>query len=219
MGRLILVFALIFSTSNHIALSAEAELPVGPLAEVVNLMSQNKVQAGQFTQERTISGLSQVLTSSGQYYIQADMGIVWQQILPFEDLLVVKENKLYSQVGMELVAQEVPSNVVALMTDIFSGLMTGDPSTLQRQFELNVVKEQAGINPTHDWSVVLRPKFSPLDSIFDHIDLVGKGSSLKQIGLIELSGDSTKIELTSSSENQSSTIKHWLDLSWSGSQD
>ncbi|MGR5266355.1 LolA family protein [Vibrio astriarenae] len=185
------------------------ELKAGPpsIEGVVELMSEHRVQAGMYRQEKTISGLSQTLKSSGQYVIDADTGIVWQQEQPFEDLLVVKGGKLFNHSDGVLVPQDVPTNIVSLMTDVFSGLMSADIGNLERQFSLEYMPEKQS---TEHWIVILTPNSAPLNQVFESITLAGQGGELKQITLLERSGDHTEMMLTPLNETQTSNIAHWL---------
>ncbi|WP_264874411.1 LolA family protein [Vibrio agarivorans] len=189
--------------------STASELRTVPpsIEEVVELMSEHRMQAGMYRQEKTISGLSQTLQSSGQYVIDADAGIVWGQEQPFEDLLVVKGGQLFNLSDGVLVAQDVPINIVSLMTDVFSGLMSADTVNLERQFSLEYLPEGQS---TEYWTVTLSPSSAPLNNVFELITISGQGGKLKQIILLERSGDRTEMTLTPLIETQASNIAHWL---------
>ncbi|MGX9416875.1 LolA family protein [Vibrio sp. WJH972] len=214
MSRLIpylLVSLFAFSSFESLA-DKDEEMPP-ELTSIISMVSSQPQQMGTFLQEKNISGLSQKLLSSGEYFIEAgeletNNGIVWQQNQPFDDLLVVKNQQLYTKSGDGLKLQNVPTNVVSLMTDIFSGLMTGNVTNLQNQFDVAVNDSDILTTDDAEWSLTLKPKSTPLDSIFELITLSGKDSELNSVRLLEVSGDSTNIELTSSSEV--SDIAKWL---------
>ncbi|MGL6259492.1 outer membrane lipoprotein carrier protein LolA [Vibrio sp. WXL210] len=207
MLRIKAIFTLMIACILSIgAIAGEHKGTPTSLAEVVDLLSHHRTQAGEFSQAKTISGLSQALNSSGLYFIDADLGIVWSQVRPFEDLLVVKDERLFSRQGDKLVAQDVPANVVALLTDIFAGLMSGNIGNLERQFRLEFSKGQS----ENEWMVSLKPLSAPLDQVFELITLSGQGGQLSQVELAELSGDHTAISLTPLADAQTSSIDHWL---------
>ncbi|PMH44593.1 hypothetical protein BCU68_03590 [Vibrio sp. 10N.286.49.B3] len=210
MYRLVLSLVLMLSGMNSPVLAVEEFHNQSSLTDVIELMAGQPTQAGTFSQDKSITGLNQSLRSSGQYYIEANVGIVWKQLIPFEDLLVVKEQQLFSLMGKELVPQDVPANVVNLMTDIFSGLMTGDITNLERQFDIQLKHYEMSPKAKSEWIISLNPNSAPLNVIFNQITLSGNGHNLTKVHLSEISGDSTSIVLDPYGKEVESMIKHWL---------
>ncbi len=202
-----LMTSIMISLISFGVLAGEVKPGLQTLDEVLALTSEKQSQSGEFRQVKSIAGLSRPLESSGQYFIDAKLGIVWFQVSPFEDLVVIKDDKLFSRVDNQLVAQEVPANVVSLITDIFASLMKGDIAKLKRQFQLE-------FSPQHNqveggWQVTLQPLSAPLNQVFETITLAGQEGELSQVKLTELSGDDTEIALMVNPV-QALALESWL---------
>ena len=187
------------------------------LEAILSELSAQPIQFGHYQQIKQIAGFSQPLVSSGNYRIELDNGVVWQQTFPFDDLLVIKGSKLYGlQVADSpatvdaLVVQDVPSLVASMMAEIFTAMLSGDIAILERSFDLALSEEEQASEYNDNWSIALTPKSAPLNAIFATIILQGSAQSLAEITMKELSGDSTVVRLTPSLDENDPNLAHWL---------
>jgi hypothetical protein len=182
------------------ALALALSLPISAetveqLDAVLSALGGETVQVGHYKQRKSIKGFSEPLLSEGTYRIELENGVVWQQRLPFEDLLVIKAGKLYSGQGDQLVLQDVPASVSSLMAEVFTAMLAGDKQKLQRNFELSVLDNPGGVKSPAGWSIEMTPTSSPLNAIFSHVVLQGTEQVIEQITMYEVSGDHTVVKL------------------------
>ena len=61
--------------------------------------SATDVLRAEFTQTKTLAGFERALTSSGTVVIYSDLGIIWQQLTPFESNIKISKGKMTSRTG------------------------------------------------------------------------------------------------------------------------
>ena len=103
--------------------------------------SATDVLRAEFTQTKTLAGFERALTSSGTVVIYSDLGLIWQQLTPFESNIKISKEKMTSRTG------HVTPEVVSLSdrTDSYSipqlvqAVFSGNDNVLATCF--NVEKE------------------------------------------------------------------------------
>lgn len=159
------------------------------LNELQEHFSQQAVIRAEFRQTRQIKGLTQPLLSSGEILISREKGLWWQQKTPFVLTLLLDEQRMMQQVAGErpqvITAQSNPQ--MFQFNHLLRSLFQADRSVLEANFILTFRDKQHG-----EWVMLLRPKTSPLDKVFNTITLEGK-DYLDQIVLDDRQGDRTEI--------------------------
>lgn len=61
--------------------------------------SATDVLRAEFTQTKTLAGFERALTSSGTVVIYSDLGLIWQQLTPFESNIKISKEKMTSRTG------------------------------------------------------------------------------------------------------------------------
>ena len=159
------------------------------LDELQAQFSQQSVIRAEFRQTRQIKGLTQPLRSSGEILISREKGLWWQQKTPFVLTLLLDEQRMVQQVADQrpqvITAQSNPQ--MFQFNHLLRSLFQADRSVLEANFTLTFRDRQHG-----EWTVLLQPKTSPLDKVFNAITLEGK-DYLNQIVLDDRQGDRTEI--------------------------
>ncbi|MGL4938356.1 outer membrane lipoprotein carrier protein LolA, partial [Shewanella sp.] len=114
---------------------------------------------GQFVQFRQLTVLKKPLISQGQFIFAQAQGLIWQQIKPFDSLLILKDKQLIQRdsQGRVQVNQADASASAAAMGDLLPSLVRamlgGDISGLSENFELHFLSLD-----NDQWQLGLTPK-------------------------------------------------------------
>ncbi|MBS0042592.1 outer membrane lipoprotein carrier protein LolA [Shewanella sp. M16] len=118
---------------------------------------------GQFVQSRQLKVLKKPLISQGQFIFDQTQGLIWQQIKPFESLLILKDKQLIQRdsQGRVQVSKADASASAAAMGDLLPSLVRamlgGDISGLSENFELHFLIAE-GLSTDGQWQLGLTPK-------------------------------------------------------------
>ena len=185
-----MIFALLLCCS--ISLSA---LTLEQLQQ--QLMTQ-EILRGDFTQSKTLQMFNQPLLSDGTFLLSHQQGLIWKQNNPFPVSLVLAKNKLsqqFSDQAPEIIeAKENP--MVFYFSHLFLSLFKGDLTSLEKQFSMTLNDGKTG------WVLNLTPKEAPLNNVFKGIEIKGK-ETIQRLTLLELNNDSSVINFTNISQQQS----------------
>ncbi|WP_413111566.1 outer membrane lipoprotein carrier protein LolA [Thaumasiovibrio sp. DFM-14] len=191
---------------------ANAMLADPALSDIEALLQQRNENSGQFQQRKTLPGLNQPLLSSGEYLIDQQRGMVWQQQRPFTDTLVIRAGKLFHYQQGEYSLSDAPEAYASMVTMLLDGLLAGQVVALSSQGVLDAQIEQ------QHWRVELIPSVSPLNQLFAQIHIVGNKGCVTQIDLLEQQGGETRISLSCNNnssdlgnESRSETLRVLLD--------
>ena len=153
--------------------------------------SQPVVRAD-FSQLREIKGMAQPLKSSGELLIAQDKGLWWHQAKPFPLTLVLDDKRM-----VQVMNGQAPQIITAdsnpqmfQFNNLMRALFQADRQVLEQNFSLDF--SDLG---QQKWQLVLTPKTSPLDKLFNTITLQG-AEYLDVIKLNDRQGDNTDITLT-----------------------
>jgi hypothetical protein len=155
--------------------------------QIEGLVSISPTVRGNFTQIKTLSGVSKKLNSEGFFIIDKSMGIVWITEKPIYQTLKVSGSGIRignkSGVLMNLDARSEPS--VKYINELVLAIFSGNMSALERLFNY------AGDVTAKGWSLELMPK-NTASSLFKKITIVGS-SSISRISFISKDGDLTEV--------------------------
>ena len=118
---------------------------------------------GQFVQSRQLKVLKKPLISQGHFIFDQTQGLIWQQIKPFESLLILKDKQLIQRdsQGRVQVSKADASASAAAMGDLLPSLVRamlgGDISGLSENFELHFLITDR-LSPDGQWQLGLTPK-------------------------------------------------------------
>lgn len=121
---------------------------------------------GHFVQSRQLKVLKKPLISQGQFVFDKDQGLIWQQLTPFESLLILKDKQLIqrdSQGRVQVSSADASASAAAmgdLLPSLVSAMLGGDISGLSNHFELHFLAQKTLTNELakENWQLGLTPK-------------------------------------------------------------
>ncbi len=171
-------------------------LLLAPLAQAFDLdqlaaqLSKPAVVRGPFIQEKHLRALPKPLTSTGQFVLSKDLGLLWLLEKPLQQDYRIDGAGIAKRTpqGWQAVAQQSAS---AQQNRLFLAVLKGDSSGLRQDFDLSLS------GAADNWTLDLSPKSLLLKQIFSAIQIQG-GALVQRIELRETQGDSTLLRLTDS---------------------
>ncbi len=173
-------------------------LLIGPWANAVTLdtlqqrFTEQPVVRAHFEQTRTIKDLPQPLRSNGEMLIARDNGLLWDQKAPFPMTLLLDDKRM-----VQIINGQPPQIITAdnnpqmfQFNHLLRALFQADRKVLEENFRIDF--KDLG---NDRWSLVLTPTTTPLDKIFDSLEL-GGATFLESIVLNDKQGDRTVIALS-----------------------
>ncbi|RBP76715.1 hypothetical protein DET47_11678 [Shewanella putrefaciens] len=118
---------------------------------------------GHFVQSRQLKVLKKPLISQGQFIFDKEQGLIWQQIKPFESLLILKDKQLIqrdSQGRVQISKSDASASAAAmgdLLPSLVRAMLGGDISGLSENFELHFLITEK-LSPDGQWQLGLTPK-------------------------------------------------------------
>ncbi|PMJ92960.1 outer membrane lipoprotein carrier protein LolA [Vibrio sp. 10N.261.55.A7] len=164
---------------------------INNLSDLETQLSQYQIIRGDFTQSRHLEMFKQPLESKGQFVLDKENGLLWQQSAPFPVNLVLTENKL-RQTFADQAPQVIKANenpMAFYFSQVFLSVFHGDSDKLKQQFDLEFNSGSS------QWTLVLTPKQAPLNAVFQQITLQGN-DYIDGLTLTELRGDKTEIQFS-----------------------
>lgn len=181
---------------------------LAPLAHAFDLdqlaaqLAKPAVVRGPFVQEKHLRALPKPLTSTGQFVLSKDLGLLWQLQTPLKQEYRIDGSGIAKRTpqGWQPVAQQSAS---AQQNRLFLAVLKGDSSGLRQDFDLKLSGDASA------WTLDLTPRSLMLKQIFSAIQIQG-GEQVARIELRETQGDSTVLRLTESqaSSQLSDTDRH-----------
>ena len=145
-----------------------------------------------FDQTRTSNDLPQPLRSQGQLLIARDQGLLWDQTSPFPMQLLLDDKRMVQVINGQppqiITAENNPQ--MFQFNHLLRALFQADRKVLEQNFRVEFADKGEG-----RWTLRLTPTTTPLDKIFNTIDLAGQ-TYLESIQLNDKQGDRTDIALT-----------------------
>ncbi|EOP0319135.1 outer membrane lipoprotein carrier protein LolA [Escherichia coli] len=154
--------------------------------------TEQPVIRAHFDQTRTIKDLPQPLRSQGQILIARDQGLLWDQTSPFPMQLLLDDKRMVQVINGQppqiITAEKNPQ--MFQFNHLLRALFQADRKVLEQNFRVEFADKGEG-----RWTLRLTPTTTPLDKIFNTIDLAGQ-TYLESIQLNDKQGDRTDIALT-----------------------
>lgn len=154
--------------------------------------TEQPVIRAHFDQTRTIKDLPQPLRSQGQMLIARDQGLLWDQTSPFPMQLLLDDKRMVQVINGQppqiITAENNPQ--MFQFNHLLRALFQADRKVLEQNFRVEFADKGEG-----RWTLRLTPNTTPLDKIFNTIDLAGQ-TYLESIQLNDKQGDRTDIALT-----------------------
>lgn len=154
--------------------------------------TEQPVIRAHFDQTRTIKDLPQPLRSQGQMLIARDQGLLWDQTSPFPMQLLLDDKRMVQVINGQppqiITAENNPQ--MFQFNHLLRALFQADRKVLEQNFRVEFADKGEG-----RWTLRLMPTTTPLDKIFNTIDLAGQ-TYLESIQLNDKQGDRTDIALT-----------------------
>lgn len=173
-------------------------LLISPFVSALNLddlqqrFTEQPVIRAHFDQTRTIKDLPQPLRSQGQMLIARDQGLLWDQTSPFPMQLLLDDKRMVQVINGQppqiITAENNPQ--MFQFNHLLHALFQADRKVLEQNFRVEFADKGEG-----RWTLRLTPTTTPLDKIFNTIDLAGQ-TYLESIQLNDKQGDRTDIALT-----------------------
>ncbi|WP_097410294.1 LolA family protein [Escherichia coli] len=173
-------------------------LLISPFVSALNLddlqqrFTEQPVIRAHFDQTRTIKDLPQPLRSQGQMLIARDLGLLWDQTSPFPMQLLLDDKRMVQVINGQppqiITAENNPQ--MFQFNHLLRALFQADRKVLEQNFRVEFADKGEG-----RWTLRLTPTTTPLDKIFNTIDLAGQ-TYLESIQLNDKQGDRTDIALT-----------------------
>ncbi|EFS7178232.1 outer membrane lipoprotein carrier protein LolA [Escherichia coli] len=162
------------------------------LDDLQQRFTEQPVIRAHFDQTRTIKDLPQPLRSQGQMLIARDQGLLWDQTSPFPMQLLLDDKRM-----VQVINDQPPQIITAennpqmfQFNHLLRALFQADRKVLEQNFRVEFADKGEG-----RWTLRLTPTTTPLDKIFNTIDLAGQ-TYLESIQLNDKQGDRTDIALT-----------------------
>ncbi|EIX7041888.1 outer membrane lipoprotein carrier protein LolA [Escherichia coli] len=162
------------------------------LDDLQQCFTEQPVIRAHFDQTRTIKDLPQPLRSQGQMLIARDRGLLWDQTSPFPMQLLLDDKRMVQVINGQppqiITAENNPQ--MFQFNHLLRALFQADRKVLEQNFRVEFADKGEG-----RWTLRLTPTTTPLDKIFNTIDLAGQ-TYLESIQLNDKQGDRTDIALT-----------------------
>lgn len=152
-------------------------------------IAERPVVKGTFVQEKLLSRFGRSLTSSGNFIIAAEHGMVWETLKPFPSVMVMGNDFILQSRpdGQMSVISAQGNETFVQMAGVISAVFSGQSSGLLENFEVFFLGNDS------DWSIGLLPKDSIIASFAAKISMTGGASGrngvIKSIRIFEQSGD------------------------------
>ncbi|EHE2559388.1 LolA family protein [Escherichia coli] len=162
------------------------------LDDLQQRFTEQPVIRAHFDQTRKIKDLPQPLRSQGQMLIARDQGLLWDQTSPFPMQLLLDDKRMVQVINGQppqiITAENNPQ--MFQFNHLLRALFQADRKVLEQNFRVEFADKGEG-----RWTLRLTPTTTPLDKIFNTIDLAGQ-TYLERIQLNDKQGDRTDIALT-----------------------
>ncbi|PJG85401.1 LolA family protein [Conservatibacter flavescens] len=152
--------------------------------DLMKLMQKPQSVQGEFVQQRFLKALSTPITTSGQFSLVKQKGLLWQMQKPFLTDLKVTPQGIMQWNGTHWISSQNFGQSEQIK--LFLGLLGGDISALAKQFDTQLSGDQKL------WQLRLIPNSMLMKQIFQYIQLQG-GDLVNEIEIFETQGDRTVI--------------------------
>ena len=179
----LVVITAIFSTGAALA-APNANSPA--LLNQIARMNANAdaIQSG-FTQSKNVKGFNSPIKSSGTVSIVRNRGMLWVTDKPYQSTLKINQSGI-SEVRGGQTQQLGNTQSMSVVTQVMTGMMAGDFSSLQRYFSFT------GQASGKSWSLNLKATDPQVKRVINTVQLRG-GQFVQQAVINEVNGDITTV--------------------------
>lgn len=170
-----------------LALTFSPTLWAFSLSELAQVLQKPQHIQGQFTQQRQLKSLSKPMTTSGQFVLLPQKGLLWQMQKPFTNTIRVRADGIKQWNGQTWVSPN--KSAQTQQVQLFLDLLAGNTQNLEKQFHL------ALSGSTNQWTLRLTPKTILMKQIFTQINITGD-NMVRKIELQEKQGDTTTMQFS-----------------------
>lgn len=186
-GRLVLVASVLALVAGPTLGAPPAPAP-GLEALLAAFAEMPGLQA-RFVEEKHLALLAVPLRSEGALYYAPPGHLVRHTTKPARSVLLVEPDRVRFGDDRKVETIDLGSRpVVRMFVESFVKILQGDEAALRRLYTIQLVERPGG---DRAWSLSLRPRISPMDKIFERIDLEGVGLSVSTMTMTEVDGDRT----------------------------
>ncbi|RIY36826.1 LolA family protein [Psittacicella gerlachiana] len=153
-------------------------------SQLINQLQQPESLQGNFKQERYLQSIPLPITSTGEFTLVKAKGLLWQMQTPFAVNLRLNQQGISQWNGQAWINSN--QLVQAAQIKLFLGLLSGDLSGIESQFQLQLQ------GTAQNWQLELIPQSLLMKQIFTSIFIQG-GNLIQKITLNETQGDRTVI--------------------------
>ena len=189
-----IILIALFAVSPAIADVFEHPLKDRELAE--RTITSPEKTAGQFRQEKTINSLGVTLKSEGNFAINKNTGIFWQNLKPIKNTTIILKEKLCSFTdGKEVSSLDTADNqMLRHILNVINSVFAQDYIVMEKYFDLYFMQTEDG------YTLGLKAKDSVLASVIEEMRVHGNKTAEK-IEFSDKTGDTTVIYFTEITEN------------------
>lgn len=174
------------------------------LDQLAQRLAAPAVVRGPFVQEKHLRALPQPLTSTGQFTLAREGGLLWRLEKPLRQDYRISDQGIARRVDGQWQAQP-GQDIAAQQSRLFLAVLKGDRSGLERDFALTLEGD------SQHWTLHLAPRALLLQQIFSAIRIEG-GALVERIELVETQGDRTLLRLPASQAADTLTADEAADL-------
>jgi len=198
--NLILSFSLLMTIVSH------AQVPAGYVrvsdpalfkSKFASVAGQTKSIRSEFTQEKTMTMLSEKIVSNGKFFFKKDNKVRMEYLTPFKYLMIINGSKVYIRDGakestISTSGNKIFKQVSQIMLDCVSGNMLSNPDFKTAVYE-NKTAYLIEMTP------ITKGMMEFFSQIFVYVDK--SDHQVSKVQMIELSGDFTILNFTKKEMN------------------
>lgn len=140
-----------------------------------------------FREEKTIALLAKPLVSEGSIFYSPPGLLVRRTVSPAPSTVLVDGSTLAFWDGHSTERIDLDTNpVVRLYVDSFVRLLAGDRAALEKSWRISLDRPGG-----RGWAITLVPTAAPIAAAIREMRIVGQGTVLESMSLMETSGDQT----------------------------
>lgn len=158
-----------------------------------------------FREEKRIALLAVPLTSEGRIYFAPPGRLLRRVTSPEPSAALIADGHLTMRQGDRTERLAIGDNpVLRGFVDSFRAVLAGDRAALDRFYEARL--EPRPEEGDSGWQLTLRPRAGDLQRFLREITMRGNGTTIREMRMLEVSGDETRTEFS-----EVRTDRRWTD--------
>lgn len=183
------ILALACVLGSSIAEPAHAQQPQAKPWTIETLLAGFAAMPGlqaEFREEKHMALLAEPLVNEGTLHFSAGK-LARHVTAPVASSVLIADGLLEFGDGSGKETIDLDANpVVRLFVDSFVHIFAGDRAALEQLYAIQFNPAEGG-----SWTLVLRPRMSPIDKVIDRVIVEGKDLAITKMRIIEIGGDET----------------------------